>query len=180
MEQLELVSNFDQTIKFITGHAGTGKSTHLAKNTDPSTIVLTPTHKAAKVLQQKGITNVFTIHSVLKLVPHLDQSFDPTKHRIQKLKRIGKVDLSTIDKIVIDEFSMIPQNILDYLLELLPAHAEVVIYGDPFQLPPVTGEPIDPLVYTDDITRLTTQHRAEAPCVVETFERFVDYIRSLR
>ena len=175
---LEQVSNFDQDIEFIVGHAGTGKSTHLANNTNKNTIVLTPTHKAAGVLQRKGIEQVFTIHSVLKLVPHLDQNFDPRRHRIQKLKRLGGVDLSTINKIVIDEFSMIPQNILDYLLELLPSNAKVVIYGDPYQLPPVTGEAIDPLLYTDKITRLTEQHRGEALHVVETFERFVRYIET--
>ena len=178
---LELVSNFDQEIKFVIGHAGTGKSTKLAQKYTKETLVLTPTHKAVAVLHRKGIEHAFTIHSVLKLVPTLNQNFDPSKNqKMQKLKRIGNVDLDSIKQVFIDEYSMIPQYVLDLLLEMLPAEASVTVFGDASQLPPVSGEPIDPLIYTDDIEYLTTQYRAEAPEVVETFERFVHYIEQPR
>ncbi len=175
---LEQVSNFEQNIEFIEGFAGSGKSTELAKRTDDKTLVLTPTHKAASVLMSKGVMNVYTIHSTLKLVPTLNESYDPRKgQRIQKLKQIGKTSLSDIDNVFIDEFSMINQRILDLLLEILPATTKVTVFGDPYQLPPIDGEPIDALIYTDKITQLTTQHRAEAPEVVETFMRFMNYIK---
>jgi len=174
---LELVSNYDQPIKFIVGHAGTGKSTRLVKEYTDGTLVLTPTHKAVGVLQKKGIKLAYTIHSVLKLVPTLNENFNPLKRqRMQKLKKLGDTDLSLIKKVFIDEYSMINQEILDLLLEVLPAEAEVTIFGDASQLPPVDGEAIDPYIYTDNVEYLTTQHRAEAPEVVETFERFVSYI----
>ena len=171
------IENYSQDIYFTIGHAGTGKSTLLAENTSDTTLVLTPTHKAKSVLEYKGLNNVFTIHSVLNLVPTIDQNFRK-KGKMQKLQRIGDVDLSSIRSIVIDEFSMIPTFILDILLEVLPDKAEVFIYGDPYQLPPVDGEPIDPYFYTseDRIHTLTQQHRAEAPEVVETFTRFVEYL----
>lgn len=174
---LEQVSNFDQEISFILGFAGSGKSTRLAKMADATTLVLTPTHKAAGVLQEKGVVNVYTIHSVLKLVPTLNQNFIPGKQRMQKLKKIGETNLDHIKTVFIDEFSMINQEILDLLLTVLPATCKVVIFGDPFQLPPVDGEPIDPELYTDNIEELTVQHRSEAPHIVETFMRFMQYIK---
>ena len=171
------LENYSQDISFTLGHAGTGKSTLLAREVDDKTIVLTPTHKAKDVLKAKGVLNVFTIHSVMKLVPTIDQNFRK-KGKMQRLQRIGDVDLKGIRSVIIDEFSMIPTFIMDMLLEMLPAHAKVSIYGDPYQLPPVDGEPVDPYFYTieDKITTLTKQHRAEAPEVVETFTRFVNYL----
>jgi len=175
---LEQVSNFDQEIKFIEGFAGSGKSTELARKADSKTLVLTPTHKAAAVLQAKGVDNVYTIHSTLKLVPTLNQNYRPGKQKIQKLKKIGDTDLSALTDVFIDEYSMINQEILDLLLEVLPAECKVTVFGDPYQLPPVDGEPVEAGLYTDDITELTTQHRAEAPEVVETFMRFMNFIKS--
>lgn len=177
MEMLEVVSNFDQEIKFITGFAGAGKSTKLASLATDKTLILTPTHKAAGVLMSKGLKNVYTIHSTLKLVPTLNQNFRKGQ-RMQKLSQIGKTDLNTITDVFIDEFSMINQSILDLLLEVLPASAKVTIFGDPYQLPPVDGEAIDPLIYTDDIEELTIQYRADNPHIVETFMRFMEYIKT--
>ncbi len=173
----ETVENYSQPIRFTIGYAGTGKSTLLAEEADDDTIVLTPTHKAKEVLQYKGVKNVFTIHSVLKLVPTLDMNFRK-RGKLQKLQRIGEVDLKCIKTVIIDEYSMIPMHILDMLLDLLPAKAEVSIYGDSYQLPPVEGDSIDPEWYTapENIARLTTQYRAEAPEVIETFTRFVHYL----
>jgi len=178
---LEQVSNFDQYIKFITGFAGSGKSTKLVElvSKTPNYLVLVPTHKAADVLFSKGIERVYTIYSVLKLVPTLNENYNPTKNqKIQRLKQIGNIDLLDVTDVYIDEFSMISQDILDMLLNVLPASANVTVLGDPFQLPPVSGELIDPLIYTDDIEELTTQHRADAPEVVETFMRFMEYIKT--
>ncbi len=175
----KLEYNYKQDIKFTLGYAGTGKSTLLAKEANDNTIVLTPTHKAKEVLQAKGLKQVFTIHSVLKLVPTLDMNFRK-KGKMQKLQRLGDVDLAEIDTIIIDEFSMIPTHIMDLLLELLPANADVLVYGDPYQLPPVDGEPVDPEYYGRSITTLTKQYRAEAPEVIETFTRFVHFLENPR
>jgi ATP-dependent exoDNAse (exonuclease V) alpha subunit len=175
----ELIDNYSQDIHFVIGYAGTGKSSRLANDTDHSTIVLTPTHKAKEVLIDKGLENVFTIHSVLKLVPTIDENFR-TRGSLQKLRRIGDVDLKHISHIVIDEYSMISTRILDLLLEVLPAKAKVTIYGDSGQLPPVDGDPIDPYFYTaeEKIETLTKQYRAEAPEVVKAFTKFAQFIET--
>ncbi len=172
----DVVMSYEQPIRFVVGFAGSGKSTHLASKANKETLVLTPTHKAAGVLINKGVENVYTIHALLGLVPTLDQNYVPGKQRMQRLRRVGSKSLDDITDIFIDEFSMINVAILDLLLDVLPAKCRVTVYGDDCQLPPVDGEAIDPLDYTEDIEHLTTQHRAEAPEVVETFMRFMNYI----
>jgi len=171
------ILNYEQPIKFITGFAGSGKSTRLAKECNENTLVLTPTHKAAGVLIRKGVKNVFTIHSVLKLVPTINDNFRG-KQSMQKLKRVGNVDLSEINRIAIDEFSMIPTFIFDLLTELLPAKTEILVFGDPYQNKPISGELIDPYFCTENVEELTTQYRSNAPEVVETFMRFMEYIKA--
>jgi len=163
-------------IKFVTGFAGSGKSTELAKRATKTTLVMTPTHRAAEVLMKKGII-AYTIHSVLKLVPTINQNFRKGQ-KIQNLKMVGDTDLEFITDIFIDEFSMINKDIFDMLLKVIPEACEVTIFGDPYQLPPVSGKRIKPKKYSSDIFELTTQHRAEAPEVVETFMRFVKYIKT--
>ena len=179
-EHDELVDNYSQDIHFIIGRAGCGKSTLLAKQVKElgmDTIVLTPTHKAKDVLLAKGLVQVFTIHSVLKLVPTIDENFRK-RGKLQKLRRIGELKLDHIKHIIIDEYSMVSSEILDILLDVLPPYAKVTIYGDSSQLPTVDGTVIDPYFYTaeEKITTLTTQHRSEAPEVVEAFMRFADYV----
>lgn len=173
----EEVSAYDQDIDFIVGFAGSGKSTRVSQISKEDTILLVPTHKAADVLKAKGLKNVYTIYSVLKLVPTLNENFRPGE-KIQKLVRIGDTDLKYINRVIIDEFSMIPTYVLDMLLYVLPSSCKVTVVGDPYQLPPVSGILPDPLDYTSKIEELTTQHRAEAPEVVETFMRFKEYIRT--
>ena len=173
----ETYYNYEQPIKFIIGHAGTGKSTKLASRATDNSIVLTPTHKAKEVLERKGVKNVFTIHSVLKLVPTLDMNFRK-KGKLKKLVRLGAVELDFVKEVIIDEYSMIPMSIMDLLLELLPAKTPVVVFGDSYQLPPVDGDPIDPEFYAHEIEKLTKQYRSDAPEVVETFTRFVKFLET--
>ena len=175
----EQISNYDQPIQFVIGFAGSGKSTELASRATKKTLILTPTHKAKSVLQDKGLTNIFTIYSVLKLVPTLNKNYDPSKkQKMQRLSQIGDVSLKDITDVFIDEYSMINMSILDLLLNVLPSTCKVTIFGDAYQLPPVEGEPIEPELYTDDIVELTTQYRAEAPEVVDSFMRMMMYLKT--
>lgn len=169
---------YEQDILFTTGFAGSGKSSLLAEEANETSLVLTPTHKARNVLEAKGVENVFTIHAVLKLVPTLNQNFRKGQ-KLKTLKRVGGVELDGIDKVIIDEFSMINTDILELLLQLLPSHCVVHLYGDPYQLRPVDGEAIDPLDYADvwDISELTTQHRGDNPNVVSSFMRYMMWLK---
>jgi len=176
---MEVVSAYAQKIKFVIGFAGSGKSTLLAERCHNDSLVMTPTHKAAAVLMAKGIKNVYTLHSVLKLVPTINESFRKGQ-RMERIKKIGDTDLSKIKEVFVDEYSMVSTQIADILLNALPEHCIVTFIGDAFQLSLVDGEAIDPLDYTDEsnIEELTTQYRADAPEVVETFMRMMHYIKT--
>jgi ATP-dependent DNA helicase PIF1 len=123
---------------FITGKAGTGKSTLLQlfrKTTRKKTVVLAPTGVAA--LNVGGQT----IHSFFKFPPRLltQQELQPIKNR-----RL----LQSIEVLVIDEISMVRADLLDHM-DFVLRHArrsddpfggvQMVFVGDLFQLPPVVS-----------------------------------------
>ncbi|MTI24638.1 AAA family ATPase [Fulvivirga kasyanovii] len=126
---------------FITGKAGTGKSTllkYFRLNTKKNAVVLAPTGIAA--LQVNGQT----IHSFFEFPPELLQ-----ENRIQKNHR--KIPLfQKIDILIIDEISMVRSDMMDAIDYSLRLHrsfkapfggVQMVFFGDMYQLPPVvTGD----------------------------------------
>lgn len=121
---------------FITGRAGTGKSTllQLFRNTTrKKTVVVAPTGVAA--LNVRGQT----IHSFFGFPPRPLAREDIKKRRNRKLYK-------NLEVLVIDEISMVRADLLDnidYFLRLnrenpLPfGGVQMVFFGDLFQLPPV-------------------------------------------
>lgn len=135
---LELIQKTDQSL-FITGKAGTGKSTllhHISTEIDPDIVVLAPTGIAAINVGGE------TIHSFFKLKPGYE--LNEAKHmRIDK-QMISR--FSNVDTIIIDEISMLRADILDAIDTVLrrardtPEHfggIRMIFFGDLFQLPPV-------------------------------------------
>jgi ATP-dependent DNA helicase PIF1 len=126
---------------FITGRAGTGKSTllnHLAEHTSKQVVICAPTGVAA--LNVGGQT----IHSLFRLPIGVIAEND-----IEQSAELRKL-LGTIDTLVIDEVSMVNADLLDAVdRSLRQARArrheafggvQVVLFGDPYQLAPVPGE----------------------------------------
>ncbi len=121
---------------YITGKAGTGKSTLLTyfrKKTKKNVIVLAPTGIAA--INVEGST----IHSFFRFAPQLVE-----KHSITR--DFTRQDLfDKIEMIVIDEISMVRADLLDgidYSLRInrkndLPFGVQMIFFGDLYQLPPV-------------------------------------------
>jgi len=125
---------------FITGRAGTGKSTLLSyfRNTTPKSIaVLAPTGVAA--LNVKGQT----IHSFFKFKPNII---------LERVRRVRSSDDSKniykkLDAIVIDEISMVRADLLDCVDKFLRLNGpkrnrpfggiQMIFFGDLYQLPPV-------------------------------------------
>lgn len=114
------------------GYAGTGKSTiagELERELD-NVMYLAYTGKAASVLRDKGC-DANTIHSMIYTVIGEDENGEP---------QFGLNDESDVRKaslIIVDEYSMLPKDIIEDLEYL----ARKVLYlGDPFQLPPVSGQ----------------------------------------
>lgn len=134
---LNMLEGTDQPV-FITGRAGTGKSTLLQlfrKTTKKKCIVLAPTGVSA--LNVRGQT----IHSFFGFAPRILTSKDIEKRKNPKFFR-------SIQVIVIDEISMVRADLLDnidYALRLnredprLFGGVQMVFFGDLFQLPPVVA-----------------------------------------
>ena len=126
---------------FITGRAGTGKSTllnHLADNTSKQIVICAPTGVAALNIGGQ------TIHSLFRLPIGVIAD-----HDIEQSAELRKL-LGTVDTLVIDEVSMVNADLLDAIDRSLrqarkrPLEAfggvQVVLFGDPYQLAPVPGE----------------------------------------
>ena len=134
---------------FVTGRAGTGKSTllnHLSWHTEKQVVICAPTGVAA--LNVGGQT----IHSLFKLPIGVIAD-----HEIEQTGELRKL-LNTIDTLVIDEISMVNADLMDAIdrsLRQARRRAEpfggvqVVLFGDPYQLAPVPGD-IDERAYFTD------------------------------
>lgn len=135
---LDLMENTDKNV-FITGRAGTGKSTlleYFRNKTKKRIVVLAPTGVSA--LNVKGQT----IHSFFKFKPDITPSF------VKKIKTKKEDNIyQNIDTIVIDEISMVRADLLDCVDRFLRLNGpnskkpfggiEMIFIGDLYQLPPV-------------------------------------------
>ncbi len=135
---IALVANQNKNV-FITGKAGTGKSTlleHMRMTADKKMIVLAPTGVAA--INVRGET----IHSFFKLKPGFELD-EATNMRIDDKKRKMYGSIKTI---LIDEISMVRADLLDAIDVFLRrarmseepfGGVQMIFFGDLFQLPPV-------------------------------------------
>ena len=135
---IELVKDLNKNV-FITGKAGTGKSTlleHMRMTADRKMIVLAPTGVAA--INVRGET----IHSFFKLKPGFELD-EATNTRIDDKKRKMYGSIKTI---LIDEISMVRADLLDAIDVFLRrtrmseepfGGVQMIFFGDLFQLPPV-------------------------------------------
>jgi ATP-dependent exoDNAse (exonuclease V) alpha subunit len=124
---------------FVTGRAGTGKSTllnHLAWNTEKQLVICAPTGVAALNVGGQTIHSLFRLPIGVIADHAIDQS--------DELKKL----LNTIDTLVIDEVSMVNADLMDAIDRSLRqarkrqtpfGGVQVVLFGDPYQLAPVPG-----------------------------------------
>ncbi|HWU57802.1 MAG TPA: AAA family ATPase, partial [Microbacteriaceae bacterium] len=145
----EAVENTKQHV-FVTGRAGTGKSTllnHLSWNTEKQLVIAAPTGVAA--LNVGGQT----IHSLFRLPIGVIAD-----HEIAQNADLRKL-LNTIDTLVIDEVSMVNADLMDAIDRALrQARArkaepfggvQIVLFGDPYQLAPVPGDADERAYFAD-------------------------------
>lgn len=116
---------------YLAGYAGTGKTTiaaGLIASSNLRVCVATYTGKAASVLRKKGVWQAQTIHSLI-YEPIPDS--EPVRFR-----RAMTSDLSAADLLIIDECSMVGDDIAD---DLRSYDRKILVLGDPGQLPPIRG-----------------------------------------
>ncbi len=142
------LDKFENTNKsiFLTGRAGTGKSTLLGlfrKDTKKRVVVLAPTGVAA--LNVRGQT----IHSFFGFPPRMLDHNNIPRRRKNLYQRV--------DTIVIDEVSMVRVDMLDAIDMFLRIHRErdepfggvqMIFIGDLFQLPPVVSSDDEKAILT--------------------------------
>lgn len=144
---IALLENESNRFIWISGRAGTGKSTFLqylkAKIKPRNTVYLAPTAVAALTIGGQ------TIHSFFWLDPkekaYFETKLDPDKEQ-QLYSR-----LAVVETIVLDEISMVRADILDEIdrrmrkakrkTDLPFGGTRLVLFGDAYQLPPVTPDP---------------------------------------
>lgn len=154
-------SNGNEQIFKIAGYAGTGKtylSGMIAQELADNRIAFCAyTGKAALVMQQRGMPAT-TIHQLIyntetKLVPYEDD-----EGNLKLKKKLVTTLKDHLDPkpaiILVDEASMVDKKIMR---DLLSFDIPIIAVGDPFQLPPVSGDEsdmlADPDVTLDEIMR---------------------------
>ncbi|HHH49407.1 MAG TPA: AAA family ATPase [Saprospiraceae bacterium] len=142
---LEVLEKTNKSM-FVTGRAGTGKSTllQLFRNTTrKNTVVLAPTGIAALNIQGQ------TIHSFFGFPPKPISKTDIKKRRARKL-------YEKIEVLIIDEISMVRADMLDnidYFLRLNRENpnpfggVQMVFFGDLFQLPPIVSTEAEKMLF---------------------------------
>lgn len=127
---------------FITGRAGTGKSTLLRlwrRSSRKKVIVLAPTGSAA--LQVDGQT----IHSFFGFPPRMMHPDELKPMRQRKL-------VKSLEAIIIDEISMVRADMIDQIdvilrltrgVDLPFGGIQMVFFGDLFQLPPIVSSDVE-------------------------------------
>ena len=142
------IINYTRRSLFLTGKAGTGKSTFLryvSKNTKKKHVILAPTGIAA--INAGGST----LHSFFKLPFHPLLPND-TKYDWRNLKKTLKYTgaqrklIREVELIIIDEISMVRADIIDFIDKVLRAYTrnpepfggkQLLLVGDIYQLEPV-------------------------------------------
>lgn len=127
---------------FLTGKAGTGKSTLIrkfSKETKDTFAITAPTGVAAINIEGE------TIHSFFGFKPSISEN---DAKKFGKMRKNNKIFCS-VDTIIVDEVSMVRADLLDCVDIFLRNSREIdkpfggarmILVGDVFQLPPVVGE----------------------------------------
>lgn len=150
------ILNFTRQSLFLTGKAGTGKSTflrHIVDTIKKKTVVLAPTGIAAVNAGGQTLHSFFKIP--LKPILPDDPDFQPRRLRERMKYSSSQVKLlREIELIVIDEISMVRADIIDFIDRILRVYChnmrepfggkQLLLVGDVFQLEPVvTGDARD-------------------------------------
>jgi len=132
-----IIGKIENTNKnyFITGKAGTGKSTllqYLFNSSKKKCVLVAPTGRSAINIGGQ------TIHSFFQLDWGVIQASDYIDKKVSSIKHL--------DVLIIDEISMVRSDILDSIDQVMKTTMknekpfggkQVIFFGDPYQLPPI-------------------------------------------
>lgn len=152
LQQALQILQFTRRSLFLTGKAGTGKSTflrYIASHTRKKYVVLAPTGIAA--INAGGVT----LHSFFKLPFHPLLPND-VQYSVRNLRKALKYNsekikiLRELELVIIDEISMVRADVIDFIDKVLRVYSQnmrepfggkqLLLVGDIFQLEPVVKE----------------------------------------
>lgn len=150
-QRAKLATILDAPLAILAGTPGTGKTFSaaalirglLTRSPRPKIFVCAPTGKAAvRITEAMTKYNLglqaTTIHTLLKV-----QGYASGKASFAK----GEANPLECDLVVVDESSMIDADLMAALLRAIPHNANLLLIGDPFQLPPVGhGAPLRDMI----------------------------------
>lgn len=171
-DTLVSLSNFDNTY-VLKGYAGTGKTTVITRWVQatrkrpedipptefwraPSIALTAPTNKATGVLKEtaKEINlpiDVCTIHSLLSLKLKWVKG-----EQVLIKDSYGEDQFAQYDYVVIDEASMLNEELMKYIRSAQESAGNKVIFmGDPCQLPPINEVESESFKESEEISELT-------------------------
>lgn len=144
----KLISYTRQSV-FLTGKAGSGKSTflkYIRDNTRKKHVVLAPTGIAAVNVGGVTLHSFFRIPFKPLLPDDPDFAISRLRSRMKYPKNLQKV-IKELDLIIIDEISMVRADIIDFIDKILRVYGgnmrepfggkQLLLVGDIFQLEPV-------------------------------------------
>ena len=152
--------NYTRRSVFLTGKAGTGKSTflrYIVENIRKKTVVLAPTGIAAVNVGGQTLHSFFKIPLKPILPTDPDFAIRTLRKRMKYSSSHVKL-LRQLDLIIIDEISMVRADIIDFIDKILRVYChnmrepfggkQLLLVGDIFQLEPVvTGDARDVLAH---------------------------------
>lgn len=144
-EAIDLCADIKQKLVGVTGEAGTGKTTILKAvaqqlqemyshrdESDPAIALCAPTGRAAKRIQEATGIRAMTIHRMLRYSA-------PENEDDITLPAYDKFNKMPYDVILVDESSMVPEDIYRGIIDAMKPGAIIRFFGDANQLPPVQG-----------------------------------------
>lgn len=140
------------------GFAGTGKSTTLGKLVEAikekfpfyEIGMTAPTHKAVKVLRKSAFPGVDyrTLHSMLALKEQIDHMTGEVTYAPDKFQK-EPPPITTLDVLIVDEVSMLTDELFNYLVPYIKKGLCVIFTGDRAQIPPVKHKDCIPFLKAD-------------------------------
>jgi len=190
-QAVEALIDADEPLIFVTGKAGTGKSTliqYLRDTVGGKCVVLAPTGVAAMNIQGA------TIHSFFRFPPRMLTDADATEVDFKK-------PYKSLELLILDEISMVRADVLDAVDRFLRKNGpdrdrafggvQVLMVGDLHQLPPIVSSPDEKQRFASEYetpfffsSRVITESAVVAVELTKVFRQqdphFVDLLNQVR
>lgn len=164
-------------IKIVTGGPGSGKTTlirtmisaYRGSEAEEFYALAAPTGRAAARIRESSGYPATTIHKLLKFTPFTKDEARPFYTKERQLPK---------GLYIVDEMSMVGEDLFLKLLEAIPTGSIVILFGDPRQLPSVEpGCVLSDMIESGviPVQRLTHVYRQENSTIIDNYQKVLQY-----